>query len=272
MIVLISLVDDGNNFTERGVFVCRADFAEYLRAVLPVVEKNFFSWVFFLEFFDDAGYIHVIHYNGCMITAQTCTLYLVRHGQTDWNVSKTIQGQLDIPLNKKGEEQAEELRRELESIHFDALFSSDLLRAKRTAELLNLERQLVLETTMALRERAFGTYQGKQMDEAHDKIYHLLENYKNHPHLSESGVETNEAMVSRALTFIREISVAYPSQTVLLVTHGGLMRTLLIHLGYCTNKQFPPFGSIKNLAYIKLCSDGSDIEVAGTSGISILPV
>lgn len=207
-----------------------------------------------------------------MRTAQTCTLYLVRHGQTDWNVTRTIQGQLDIPLNKKGEEQAEELRLELESIHFDALFSSDLLRAKRTAELLNLERQLVIETTVALRERSFGSYQGKQMDEAHEKLYHLLENYKSHPHLVESGVETNEEMVSRALTFIREISVAYPGQTVLLVSHGGLMRTLLLHLGYCTAKQFPPFGSIKNLAYIKLLSDGSEIEVGGTSGISILPV
>lgn len=207
-----------------------------------------------------------------MITAQTCTLYLVRHGQTDWNVSRTIQGQLDIPLNKKGEEQAEELRRELESIHFDALFSSDLIRAKRTAELLNMERELAIETTVALRERLFGNYQGKKMDEAHEKLYHLLENYKSHPHLIESRVETNEMMVSRALTFIREISVAYPGQTVLLVTHGGLMRTLLLHLGYCTNKQFPPFGSIKNLAYIKLLSDGTDIDVAQTSGITVLPV
>lgn len=207
-----------------------------------------------------------------MRTAQTCTLYLVRHGQTDWNVTRTIQGQLDIPLNKKGEEQAQELRQELESIHFDAIFSSDLLRAKRTAELLNLERQLIIETTGALRERSFGKYQGKQMDEAHEKLYHLLENYKNHPHLIGSGVETNEEMVGRAITFIREISVAYPGQTVLLVSHGGLMRTLLLHLGYCTTKQFPPFGSIKNLAYIKLLSDGSDIEVEETSGITVLPV
>jgi broad specificity phosphatase PhoE len=204
------------------------------------------------------------------MTAQLCTLYLVRHGETDWNISKTIQGQLDIPLNQKGEVQAKELRESLKSVHFDAVFSSDLIRAKKTAEILTLERQLVIETTNALRERAFGIYQGKSMDEAHEKLYKLLEEYKDHPHIIESQVETNEHMVSRALTYIREISVGYQNKTVLLVSHGGLMRTLLIHLGYCTSKQFPPFGAIKNLAYIKLSSDGSEIKVEETSGITLV--
>jgi broad specificity phosphatase PhoE len=199
-----------------------------------------------------------------------CIVYLVRHGETDWNISKTIQGQLDIPLNKKGEVQAAELRELLKNIHFDVVYSSDLIRAKRTAEILTIERKLIIETTRALRERAFGMYQGKSMDDAHTKLYHLLETYKNHPHILESKVETNEQLVSRALTFIREISVANQNKTVLLVTHGGLMRTLLIHLGYCTSKQFPPFGSIKNLAYIELTCDGSEINVKETSGITLM--
>jgi len=204
--------------------------------------------------------------------SQTCTLYIVRHGQTDWNISKTIQGQLDIPLNSTGEKEAHELKSVLNSIHFDAVFSSDLIRAKRTAEILNMDRKLAIETTNALRERLFGIYQGKPMDSAHEKLYELLEKYKNHPHLAESQVESNEHMISRALTFIREVSVAYGGKTVLLVSHGGLMRTLLIHLGFCNSSQFLPFGSIKNLAYIKLASDGSEILVQETSGITILPV
>jgi broad specificity phosphatase PhoE len=201
-----------------------------------------------------------------------CTLYIVRHGQTDWNISKTIQGQLDIPLNLTGEKEAHDLRVVLSSIHFDAFFSSDLIRAKKTAEILNIDRKLAIETTNALRERLFGVYQGKPMDEAHERLYELLEKYKDHPHIIESQVESNEHMVSRAITFIREISVAYGGKTVLLVSHGGLMRTLLIHLGFCSSIQFPPFGGIKNLAYIKLISDGSEILVQETSGIKILPV
>lgn len=206
------------------------------------------------------------------MASQMCTLYIVRHGQTDWNISKTIQGQLDIPLNLTGEKEAHDLREVLNSIQFDAFFSSDLIRAKRTAEILNIDRNLVIETTNALRERLFGVYQGKPMNEAHERLYELLEKYKDHPHIIESQVESNEHMVSRAITFIREVSVAYGGKTVLLVSHGGLMRTLLIHLGFCSSIQFPAFGAIKNLAYIKLMSDGSEIHVQKTSGIKILPV
>ncbi len=201
-----------------------------------------------------------------------CTIYIVRHGQTDWNVSKTSQGQIDIPLNKVGEAQAFDLGEKLKQIHFDAFFTSDLIRAKRTAEILNIERQLAIQTTEALRERNFGTYQGKPIDEAHNRLYKLLEDYKDHPHIIESNVETNEQIVSRALTFIREMSVEYGGKTVLLVSHGGLMRTLLVHLAYCTSKQIPYIGAINNTAYIKLLSDGPDIQVQETFGITILPV
>jgi len=206
------------------------------------------------------------------MTAQMCTIYIVRHGQTDWNVSKTSQGQIDIPLNKVGESQAIDLEEQLKHIDFDAFFSSDLIRAKRTAEILNRERNLAFQTTAALRERNFGTYQGKPIDDAHRRLYQLLEDYKEHPHIIESRVETNEQLVSRALTFIREISVGYEGKTVLLVSHGGLMRTLLVHLGFCLSRQIPYIGAIKNTAYIKLISDGSEISVKETFGIAILPV
>lgn len=201
------------------------------------------------------------------MTTTPCTLYLVRHGQTDWNVSRTIQGQKDIPLNKVGESQAAALSDKLKSIHFDALFSSDLLRAKRTAEILNLERQLAHVTTNALRERYFGAYEGKKMDDSFSKLHSLLEKYKTHPHFEESKVETSDSLTSRALTFIREISVAYAGQSVLLVTHGDLMITHLVHLGYMkTRKQVT---KLENLAYIKLECDGVDFTVKETSGIKL---
>jgi broad specificity phosphatase PhoE len=198
-----------------------------------------------------------------------CTIYLVRHGQTDWNVSKTIQGQSDIPLNAKGEEQAHELKDILNNVDFDAVFSSDLLRAKRTAEILNLDRELAIQTTEAIRERAFGAYEGKTMIENFEKIQTLLDEYKTHPHVIESKVETNDIFMGRVITFIREISIAYTNKQVLLVSHGNLMRSLLIHLGYCTPKQFPVIGHIKNLAFIKLECDGVEFTVKETSGITL---
>lgn len=200
---------------------------------------------------------------------ESCTLYLVRHGQTDWNVSRTVQGQKDIPLNINGEMQAKELRNKLKDVHFDAVFSSDLIRAKRTAEILTLERKLAITATHALRERSFGIYEGKLFAEVDKMLGNLLHEYATHPYIIEAKVEPYEHMVSRLFTFIREVAIAYAGKTVLLVSHGGIMKTLLVRVGYCTYEQFPRHGGIDNLSYIRLTSDGADIDIKETSGITI---
>ena len=201
------------------------------------------------------------------MTSQYCTLYLVRHGQTQWNVDQLIQGQTDVPLTKRGEKQAHEQRVQLQTISFTHIYSSDLIRAHRTAEILNLERKLAVQTTEAIRERYFGLYQGKTMEEGKRKLWDLLAHYSNHPHIKESGVETNEQMIGRSITFLRETSVAHPDENVLVVTHGGIMRLILIHLGFATEKTLPS-GAIQNLAYIKLECDGVEFKVIDTSGIN----
>lgn len=88
------------------------------------------------------------------------TFYIVRHGETEWNAQGLMQGHLDSPLTSTGEEQARELAQTLLAIHFDHVFSSDLLRARRTAELLVIDRKFALNTTQLLRERTFGKYEG----------------------------------------------------------------------------------------------------------------
>src|SRR3989338_5919677 len=103
-----------------------------------------------------------------------CTIYLVRHGETEWNEKKIIQGHSDIPLNKKGELQAKELGQEFKGIHFDAVFSSNLIRAKRTAEIAVLEKKLAVVTTNALRERMFGRFEGKHISELRKAFGELL--------------------------------------------------------------------------------------------------
>lgn len=197
-----------------------------------------------------------------------CTLYIVRHGETEWNVKKIIQGHADIPLNKKGEAQAKELAKKLRHINFDAIFSSDLIRAKKTAEIISLEKKLVIHTTKELRERYFGKYQGKSFA-VNNEMVNLINNLKMFPGPGSKEVESDENIILRTTTFLREIAVAYAKKTILVVSHGGPMRTLLIHLGFASHNNITE-GQIDNLAYIKLKSDGTDFLIEETEGIKTI--
>lgn len=195
-----------------------------------------------------------------------CKLYIVRHGETQWNLDKIVQGHTNIPLNVKGEMQAHERKEDLRNVDFDYVYSSDLIRAHRTVEIIALERNLAITTTEALRERNFGLREGKPMDEKHKVLCELLAKYTQHPVIEESKAETNDLIVSRVFTFLREISVAHPAKKILVGSHGGVLRQILIHLGFATEAQLPS-GSVQNLAYVKLESDGVDFKVKDTSGI-----
>jgi len=195
-----------------------------------------------------------------------CTLYLVRHGETEWNAKKLIQGATDIPLNKKGERQAKELAQKLIHVKFDAVFSSDLVRAKRTAEIISLEKKLAVKTTKALRERFFGDYEGRSYTKYNQEIINLFKEYQVKAK-NIKGVETSEQMMARFIPFLRETAVAYMGKTVLILSHGGIMRAFLIHLGFATQKTLPS-GSISNLAYAKIHCDGVEFEIEETEGVN----
>jgi broad specificity phosphatase PhoE len=200
------------------------------------------------------------------------TFYIVRHGQTDWNIQGITQGQTDIPLNEKGKLQAQEVARKLHNIHFDAAFSSDLARAYETAEIISLEKQLTLMTHKALRERNYGSLEGRKWTEYQEELREELKNFET---LSEHekklhklvpGMESEEEVITRLLTYLRELAVAYSSKNILIVSHGYVMLTLLIHLGFGTHQELPP-DSIKNTAYITLKSDGVDFILQEVVGV-----
>lgn len=107
-----------------------------------------------------------------------CTLYIVRHGETNWNVMGRIQGQSDSELTEKGIQDTKILARRLKDIHFDAIFSSDLSRASKTAELIRLDRDLAIETHEALRERTFGIHDGDYSSDYTLAIQDLLKEYE----------------------------------------------------------------------------------------------
>lgn len=193
-----------------------------------------------------------------------CTLYIVRHGETNENLNKIIQGQTNSVLNETGKQQAKNISQKLKDIKFDNIFSSDLLRTKETAEIIALERKLEVQTTKALRERRWGRLEGqstsiiKTIEEIKKKLSKKARlKYK---HFEE--IESDEEIASRAFTFLREVAVGYKGKTILIVSHGGVMRILLQHLG-----KDAPHGAASNTAYIKLESDGVDFFIKETEGI-----
>ncbi len=194
-----------------------------------------------------------------------CTLYIVRHGQTDWNIQGITQGETDIPLNEEGIKQAQAMASNLKDIQFDAIFSSDLIRAKRTAEIIALERQLAVETTHLLRERRYGKFNGKpyaRMKYVYD-TWEKLSKKERVQYKPYKGYETDEEAVARFITFLRETAVVYSGKTVLIASHGGIMRAFLNHISEETYLT----GAVSNLAYIKLESDGVEFFIKEKQGI-----
>ena len=204
-----------------------------------------------------------------MNKSDTATFYIVRHGETDWNAKRIIQGQLDIPLNEKGELQAKELAKELKNVKFDLAFSSDLLRAKYTAELIMLEHNVTVQTTEILRERMFGKLEGKSTDKLRELFADLsteLSHEERLRHKYDEEIESDEQMISRIITFIRETAVANPGQNILLGTHGGIIKVLLVHLGYLSYKNMNEF-RITNTGYVILESDGVEFKIQKVHGL-----
>lgn len=197
------------------------------------------------------------------------TIYIVRHGETKWNVKQLMQGHKDSPLTEKGIEQAKDIKKELDNIRFYRVFSSDLMRAKRTAEIISLEKKLAVTTTKALRERSFGKYEGTSVKEMRDLITKLKKSLKkkNFSYGMIDDIENNEKLLLRLIPFLREIAIAYKGKNILVVSHGGVMMFLLIHFGFATYDNFDEKYYIKNTSYIKLESDGVDFFIKETKGI-----
>lgn len=197
------------------------------------------------------------------------TFYIIRHGQTDWNVKHLLQGQTDIPLNEVGEKQAEAVGRYLQGIQFDQVFSSDLLRAKRTAEIIALEKKLVVITHELLREKKLGRFEGQHVHlvDAFNKTMEKYSHAERFRYKETPDMESDDEVVSRFITFFREVAIANPGKTILVVSHSGIMRAFLMHLGWGDYKTFTHKRSIHNGAYLKIQTDGVDFFLKETYGI-----
>ena len=153
------------------------------------------------------------------------TILLVRHGETDWNAERRVQGHSDTPLNATGRAQARALARELAHETIDAVYSSDLLRAHETARIVAESRGLEVTAIRDLRERHFGTWEGLTDDEIFARF----------PEAATGGSwgdgETREEMADRVFAALERIADAHVGRRVLVVSHGGPLRAVLTRCG-----------------------------------------
>jgi len=152
------------------------------------------------------------------------TILLARHGETDWNLNRRVQGHSDTPLNDTGRAQAQALGEELAGERIDAVYSSDLVRAHETARAVAQPRGLGVTAIRDLRERHFGTWEGLTDDE-------IFARFDPTPDTSWGDGETREEMAERVLDALRRIAATHPGSRVLVVSHGGPLRAVLSHCG-----------------------------------------
>lgn len=155
------------------------------------------------------------------------TIYIARHGETDWNRHGRFQGRTDVPLNDAGRAQAKALAERLASLDIGAIAASDLSRARQTAEIvaemLSLPR---VHVEPDLRERGYGVFEGLTREECVARYPDVWEAFpRSEPPLSEPRVEVLQRFTRGLLRIVETVALDQPR--LLVVTHGAAMRTFL---------------------------------------------
>jgi probable phosphoglycerate mutase len=157
----------------------------------------------------------------------TTRICFIRHGETDWNVAKRIQGQTDIPLNETGRSQALAMAFNAAHYDFSAVYSSDLVRARDTAMMVAERRGLEVNTTALLRERHFGIFQGLTADEGlqQNAAAHACYMARDVNYDFESG-ESMLGFAARVAEAVDYLVKRHPGQTIAVVSHAGVLETV----------------------------------------------
>jgi broad specificity phosphatase PhoE len=155
-------------------------------------------------------------------------LWLVRHGETEWNAERRMQGHKDIPLNQTGINQAHLLADGLYGQQYAALFSSDLQRTLQTAEILAQRLDLPVQVDHRLREIDQGEWSGLIIDDIRNDFPEELDMLKRDPiNRRRPGGESAIEVVRRVWAAADEIALGYPGKRVLVVSHGFTLATLI---------------------------------------------
>lgn len=156
-------------------------------------------------------------------------VYIIRHGETEWNAEGRIQGHTDIPLSDKGIRQAQSVAERLSQVDFAAAYSSDLSRTHETAQIILGNSGASLNPTPQLREFHKGVFEGLTVDEYAQEFPDLYQaSLKNDLDFAPTGGESIRVGSERMARFARETIEKHLDDTVLIVGHGGSLRSLIV--------------------------------------------
>ena len=150
---------------------------------------------------------------------------VVRHGETEWNASKRIQGQKDIELNDEGREQASQTAQKILDKKIDLIITSSLKRAKETAQIINSFFNVPVIEEPRIMERSFGDNEGKtktEIDEMKKQNPLIEESWDYVKNVEYNNVERVQDFFRRVYSFLDEMIEKYRGQNILIVTHGGV--------------------------------------------------
>ncbi|MEO1824055.1 MAG: histidine phosphatase family protein [Candidatus Lambdaproteobacteria bacterium] len=157
-------------------------------------------------------------------------IILIRHGETEWNSQKRMQGHSNSDLSSVGQAQIQALGQWMKNVPFDLIYSSDSLRAKQTAEAITQFSGHELQFDQRLREKNLGVFEGLTSEEArerHPEVFRLFKTAGSKYVIDEG--ESTQQLQDRALEIVNEIRIKHPEERVLLVTHGGFIRVVMKH-------------------------------------------
>lgn len=203
------------------------------------------------------------------MTAATRIL-AIRHGQTAWNADGRIQGHTDIALDAVGEWQAERLAHALGDEALDALYSSDLARARQTAAPLAARKGLQVRVDAGLRERGFGDFEGLSYKQIEQRWPEQAEAWRRRdPDFGARGGEVLRDFRERVLAAVTRLARSHRGQSIALVTHGGVL-DLLYREATRVALDAPRTWQVANASINRLLHSGAGMVLVGWADVGHL--
>lgn len=193
-------------------------------------------------------------------------IYLVRHGETDWNKEDRCQGHIDIELNDEGVKQAEFVAERLLCEEIHAVYCSNLKRAFRTAEIIAKRSNLVITKSEALNEINFGEWEGLTFEEMRKRPDYDYSAWRLTPHTAGfPGEGSLHNVQKRVMKYVDEIILQNTGKNILIVSHGGVIKLIVLGLlgiglevynkFYITNTSVSILHVDKDKRYLKTLND-----------------
>ena len=205
-------------------------------------------------------------------------LHIVRHGQTDWNAERRIQGQLDSQLDEVGQQQAIDRGSDFANMALNTVYSSSSLRTRQTTELLLGDRHDLVTFRDDLREVRLGVWQGFYWSDIEREHPEMVEAHNNaSPDFNVEGAEKSSEVQERGVAAIESIIAAHnqaaESDNILIVSHGAIMKTILAHYLDVPLSDMITLPSLPNCAHciLEVIDDQRQVRIISSTPLEQTP-